>query len=116
MNIQSKQAHRINPISNCPVANTLDILGEKWTLLIIRDLFQGKKTYGDFKHSLESIPTNLLALRLKRLEKEGIIYKEQYQSKPVRYAYLLTTKGRDLRPLLEELLAWGKRYFPNTGL
>ena len=65
--------------STCPVACTLDILGDKWTLLVIRDLFLGKKTYGDFQSSPEGIPTNILAERLKRLVEKGIVRKYPYQ-------------------------------------
>lgn len=78
--------------SPCPIANTLDILGDKRTLLVIRDLFSGKKTYTDFQSSPESIPTNILANRLKRLADYGIIEKTPYQQRPVRYAYRLTEK------------------------
>ncbi len=93
--------------SPCPIANALDILGDKWTLLIIRDAFSGKKMYGDFQASPENIPTNILAERLKRLVEYGILKKESYQLRSVRYAYLLTDKGRQLGPILKEIIHWG---------
>lgn len=100
--------------SACPVANTLDILGDKWTLLVIRDLFLGKQTYGEFQASLERIPTNILAERLKRLHDVGIVSKTQYQEKPIRYQYQLTDKGLALGPILKEIVIWGQRYIPGT--
>ena len=95
--------------SPCPIANTLDILGDKWTLLIIRDAFAGKSTYGDFQASPENIPTNILADRLKRLLEYGILEKKPYQQRPVRYVYQLTDKGRLLGPILKEIIHWGKQ-------
>ena len=100
--------------SPCPIANTLDILGDKWTLLVIRDLFAGKSTYGEFQSSPEGIPTNILANRLRRLAEYGLIDKNPYQQHPVRYAYRLTDKGRSLAPILKEMAAWGKHNIAGT--
>ena len=101
--------------SKCPVTNTLDVIGDKWTLVIIRDLFLGKKTYGDFQSSPEGMPTNILADRLKRLEASGIVFKQPYQQKPVRYEYVLTEKGQDLGNVLLALKAWGLKHIPGTN-
>ncbi len=81
---QRKPTSRVRtPRSPCPIANTLDILGDKWTLLVVRDLlFLGKRLYGEFMQSGEGIPTNILADRLKRLEETGLVTKEPYQSNP----------------------------------
>ena len=100
--------------SICPVANTLDIIGDKWTLLIIRDLFVGKTTYKAFQESPEGIPTNILADRLKRLELYGIVAKEPYQSNPVRYNYLLTIKGKELEPVLLAMKQWGEKHISGS--
>ncbi len=100
--------------SPCPVACMLDILGDKWTLLVIRDLFMGKKVYGDFQNSPENIRTNILADRLKRLLKYGIIEKKPYQDKPVRYEYSLTKKGRDLGPVLKAMVKWGEKHIQGS--
>ena len=100
--------------SICPVACTLDILGDKWTLLVVRDLILGKKTYSEFQSSQEAIPTNILAERLKRLQAQGVVTKQQYQDKPVRYEYHLTDKGRDLRPVLLAMVKWGNQYIEGT--
>ena len=100
--------------SSCALANILDILGDKWTILVVRDLYLGKKTYGEFQKSPEKIPTNILAERLKRLEASGIISKQSYQQRPVRYAYSLTEKGEALGPMLKEMVIWGNKYIPGT--
>jgi DNA-binding HxlR family transcriptional regulator len=100
--------------SPCPVACSLDLLGDKWTLLVVRDLLLGKTTYTGFQRSPEGIPTNILAERLKRLQAAGIIEKSQYQERPVRYAYRLTEKGRDLQPVLLAMIDWGNKHIPGT--
>lgn len=96
--------------SPCPVACFLDILGDRWTMLIVRDLMLGARKYNDFLASGERITTNILAERLKRLEAEGIVEKEAYQKNPVRYSYSLTQKGHDLKPLMKEMINWALKY------
>ncbi len=98
--------------STCPVACALDLAGDKWTLLVVRDLLRGRKTYGELADSPEGIPTNILADRLKRLEQCGLIEARPYQRRPVRYAYALTEKGLGLKEVLASLARWGKRYVP----
>ena len=98
----------------CPVSCVLDLLGDKWTLLLVRDLLLGKGTYTEFQQSPEGIPTNILAERLKRLQLAGIIEKLPYQERPVRYRYLLTDKGRDLHAVLSAMIDWGNRYVEGT--
>ena len=100
--------------SPCAVANSLDIVGDKWSLLVVRDLLHGKRTYGELADSPERVPTNILADRLKRLEDAGIITSTPYQQRPVRYAYTLTPKGRDLGDVLLAFVRWGKRHIPGT--
>ena len=103
--------------SPCPIANTLDILGDKWTLLIVRDMLRnGKKRYGDFLNSKEGIRTNILADRLRRLQEHDIVEKKQYRHNPVRYEYELTPKGRDLEQLLNAAIEWGLKHLPNVTL
>ena len=96
--------------SRCPISGALDLLGDKWTLLLVRDLLLGKGTYSEFQQSPEGIPTNILADRLKRLQATGIIDREPYQEKPVRYRYRLTEKGRDLLPVINALIDWSERH------
>jgi DNA-binding HxlR family transcriptional regulator len=100
--------------SSCAVANTLDLVGDKWSLLVVRDLFRGSLTYGELQDSFEGIPTNILADRLKKLEAEGIIAKSPYQQRPVRYSYALTEKGRALGDVLLAIVRWGQKHIPGT--
>ena len=101
--------------SPCPVACTLDLIGDKWTLLIIRDLFSGKKRYGQFQSSPENIPTNILANRLNLLLENEIIIKEPYQNNPVRYEYSLTEKGTELIPILGAMVKWGEKHIEGSN-
>jgi DNA-binding HxlR family transcriptional regulator len=100
--------------SPCAVANTLDIVGDKWSLLVVRDLLRGLATYKNLQNSPERIPTNILADRLKRLEEAGLVAKSAYQEHPVRYAYRLTEKGKALREVLGAFARWGKKHIPGT--
>ena len=100
--------------SGCPVACSLDIIGDRWTLLVIRDLLGGKKRYGDFLASAERIPTNILAERLKRLEREGLITSVPYSQHPPRVEYELTTEGRELGQAVSAIAQWGLKHFPGT--
>ncbi len=100
--------------SACAVASSLDILGDKWSLLVVRDLLHGKRTYGELARSPEHIPTNILADRLKRLDCAGIVTSTPYQQRPVRYEYALTPKGRALGDVLLAFVRWGKQHIPGT--
>lgn len=100
--------------SGCPIATTLDILGDKWSALLIRDMLTGKSRYGQFRASPEGIPTNILASRLRGLEAAGIVRREAYQDRPLRHDYVLTEKGRALLPALQEICRWANRYYPGT--
>ena len=103
---------KITRRSTCPISSALDILGDRWTLLIIRDLmFSGKRTYGEFLHSEEGIATNILADRLLILEKTGIVEKKAFPGNRTKNLYQLTPKGIDLMPTLFELILWGDKYF-----
>jgi DNA-binding HxlR family transcriptional regulator len=102
------------PRSPCAVACTLDLVGDKWSLLVVRDLLRGNVTYGALQNSPEGIPTNILADRLKRLERDGLIAKSPYQDHPVRYTYQLTEKGKALSDVLLALVRWGKKHIPGT--
>lgn len=93
--------------SNCPVNFGLETFGDKWSLLIIRDIiFWGKKTYGDFLSSDEKIATNILASRLSQLEENGILKREKHPADKRKDIYSLTEKGMELIPLLVEIVAW----------
>jgi DNA-binding HxlR family transcriptional regulator len=100
--------------SSCPVACALDIVGDRWTLLVIRDLIAGKTRYGDFLASAEKIPTNILAERLRRLEREGLIARVPYSTRPPRMEYHLTSEGRELGGAVDALARWGLTHCPGT--
>jgi DNA-binding HxlR family transcriptional regulator len=100
--------------SACPVACTLDLVGDRWSFLIVRDLLAGKHRYGELLASAEGIPTNILAERLRRFERQGLIERVAYSSRPPRYEYELTEAGRELGAALLELARWGLRHVPGT--
>jgi DNA-binding HxlR family transcriptional regulator len=97
--------------TDCPISTTLDIVGDKWSLLILRDMiFKGKNTYGDFLLSEEKIATNILADRLATLESAGIISKREHPASKAKVLYTLTQKGIDLIPALVEIIIWSEKY------
>ena len=101
--------------SACPVSISLEMFGDRWSLLIIRDLMvRGLRTFKEFQHSGEGIASNILSNRLERLETAGIIATEADESDGRRVIYRLTEKGIDLAPIMLELLIWGARHEP-TG-
>ncbi len=100
--------------SPCPIATALDIVGDKWTLLIIRDLMLGKRRFSEFADSMEAIPTNLLSERLQRLLTEGLVERRQYSAHLKRYEYFLTEKGEELLPALRELANWSHKHLRDT--
>ena len=92
----------------CPVARTLDLVGEWWTPLIVRDAVLGARRFEDFKAT--GIADNVLSARLKKLTEAGILKRRRYQTHPDRYEYLLTEKGHALAPVVLALRSWGKRF------
>ena len=98
--------------SDCPVSSSLDIWGDKWSLLIIRDLMDAKEcTYGDFLKSPEGIATNILATRLQNLEENKLIEKLDHPDSKAKVLYRLTQKGIDLVPVMIEISLWAEKYF-----
>ena len=103
--------------SDCPISFGLDLFGDKWTLLIIRDImFKGKHYYGDFVNSDEKIATNLLADRLNLLCQDGIIFKSKDKDHKQKIVYKLTRKGIDLMPVLVEIIMWSAKYDKASGV
>lgn len=97
--------------SDCPVSYALDFFGDKWALLIVRDLaFEDKTFYKDFLHSKERIATNILADRLKKLEQAGVIQSKVHEELKTKKEYSLTQKGKDLIPVLLEMIKWSDKY------
>ncbi|KDM91796.1 winged helix-turn-helix transcriptional regulator [Photobacterium galatheae] len=102
--------------SNCPISNVLDIVGDKWSLLILRDLmFFGKRSYSELQHSEEKVATNILSNRLERLEKDGLITKRTDENDKRKKLYALTQAGKDMLPILLEMIMWSSKYDPNTN-
>lgn len=98
--------------SECPISSSLDIWGDKWSLLIVRDLMFAKQcTYGDFLKSDEKIATNILASRLQMLEENDVITKQEHPQSKAKVLYKLTQKGIDLLPLMVEINLWASKYF-----
>lgn len=96
--------------SRCPVALTLDVLGDRWSLLVVRDLILGKHRYAEFAESPEGIPSNILADRLKRLVANGLVQATHYSVHPPRVEYSLTDKGEDLKPIVRAMSDWGVKH------
>ncbi|HZR22481.1 MAG TPA: helix-turn-helix domain-containing protein [Vicinamibacterales bacterium] len=94
----------------CPVAKSLEFLGERWTLLIVRDLFSGPKKFQDFAASLRGVAPGVLSQRLKTLEDAGVVERRMYSEHPPRAEYTLTPRGRQLRPVIRAMAVWGARH------
>ncbi len=98
--------------SPCPIASALDVLGDKWTLIVLRTIFIGRHKYSELLAMPEGISTNILANRLALLESEGLVTKHAYQTNPPRHEYRLTHKGADLLPVLQALAYWSDVHIP----
>lgn len=98
----------------CPLARTADLLGDSWSVLILREVFYGHHRFDEFVTEL-GIPSNTLTRRLSELVDHGLLEKQRYSDKPPRHEYVLTPKGRDLRPVMLALLTWGNRHLPLKG-
>jgi len=95
----------------CPVAGALDVVGERWTLLIMRDfLLHESRRFQDLQESLTGVAPNILSTRLKQLEQQKIVKRRQYLNSPPRFEYVLTTKGKDLGLVVQALYNWGTKY------
>ena len=96
---------------DCPVARALDVIGEKWSLLILRDLFRnGPRRFQQLEAGLPGVAPNTLSARLKSLEAQGVVATRLYEEHPPRYEYYLTDKGKALGPVLKALYKWGEAY------
>jgi DNA-binding HxlR family transcriptional regulator len=94
---------------SCSIARAVDVIGQRWTPLIMRDLFAGMTKFEDIRRDL-GIASNILAARLEDLKRHGVVERHLYQSKPARHEYVLTAKGRDLYPVIATMLAWGDKW------
>jgi DNA-binding HxlR family transcriptional regulator len=108
-------SHPTRPFrSGCPIASTLDVLGDRWSLVIVRDMLTGKSRFQQFLASPERITTNILADRLAVLEAAGLVEKAAYQERPPRHDYRLTEAGVGLLPVLQRVCRWANRHLPGT--
>jgi DNA-binding HxlR family transcriptional regulator len=99
---------------NCSIAKSLELLGERWTLLIVREAFRGRRRFEEFAERLD-IARNVLSTRLARFVDEGVLERVAYQQRPLRFEYRLTDKGRDLWPVIVSLLQFGDRHYAPAG-
>ncbi len=99
---------------SCSIAGALEVVGERWSLLIVRDILLGLRRFDELQSQL-GIARNVLQSRLERLQEHGVIERHPYQQRPLRYEYLLTEKGLDLWPTIVALMKWGDRYTPPEG-
>jgi DNA-binding HxlR family transcriptional regulator len=98
-------------IDDCPVARTLDLIGERWTLLLLRDLLlHGPRRFQDFQASLPGVAPNTLSARLKAMEDNGLVRREMYSERPPRLEYVLTDKGKSLGPVVKAMRDWGSKH------
>src|SRR5215207_7338368 len=95
----------------CPVARTLDLIGERWTILLLRDLLlHGPRRFQDFQSSLPGVAPNTLSARLKAMEDNGLVERRPYSERPPRFEYVLTDKGKSLGPIVQSLRNWGSKH------
>lgn len=102
------------PRSGCPIASTMELVGDRWSLVILRDMVNGKSRFSEFLDSPERIATNVLTDRLRAMEQAGLAKRKPYSERPLRFQYELTRKGRGLLPVLQEICRWGNRFIPGT--
>ena len=103
-----------SPLTECPAARALETVGEWWSILILRDAFQGMTRFDEFEQSLGIAP-NILSRRLSHLTAAGMFSRRRYSDRPPRYEYVLTPKGRDFFPVLVALFSWGNRHLAPKG-
>ncbi len=118
MNRKLTSRKKTRPVrrSDCAVACTLDLVGDRWTLLVVRDLLSGKRYFDEFLRSPEGIATNILSARLRVLQEHGFIEKVRDPSDQRRWAYRFTKEGLPLRELLGHIAGWGHKYLPATKI
>jgi len=98
-------------IDGCPVARTLDLIGERWTALLLRDLLlHGSRRFQDFQASLPGVAPNTLSARLKAMEDDGLVERVLYNERPLRLEYVLTEKGKSLGPVIKAMREWGRKH------
>lgn len=99
----------------CPVETTLTLIGNKWKVLILRDLLPGKKRFGELKKSIGSVSQKVLTAQLRDMEKDGLVNRKVYAEVPPRVEYSLTDLGQSLKPILDSMKSWGEEYKQNLN-
>ena len=100
----------------CPVETTLTLIGDKWKVLILRDLLDGTKRFGELKKSIGGVSQKVLTAQLRAMEASGLVHREVYAEVPPRVEYSLTELGRSLQPILDSMVLWGRAYKKQLGL
>ncbi len=108
--MKKTDSKKLNNDITCPVERTLGVIGNKWTMLIIRDLLKGTKRFGELQKSLHGISPRTLSLRMSQLENDGIVRKKIYPVVPPKTEYSLTKKGQTLASILGQMIEWGEEY------
>lgn len=107
---------RIYDLPTCPVAQTLNLIGERWTILLLRDLLlYGPRRFQDFQDSLTGVAPNTLSARLKEMEDNGLLFRQFYSERPPRVEYVLTDKGKSLGPIVRAMQQWGQKHIDVNG-
>ncbi len=101
---------KIKELPACPVETTLTLIGDKWKVLILRDLMPGKKRFGELKRSIGSVSQKVLTSQLRDMEQNGLVHREVYAEVPPRVEYSLTELGKSLKPILDSMWSWGEGY------
>lgn len=104
------EAKKKDQLPTCPVETTLTLIGDKWKVLILRDLMPGTKRIGELRKSVGDVSQKVLAAQLRDMEKSGLVHREVYAEVPPRVEYSLTPLGRSLKPILDSMWAWGEGY------
>ena len=103
-------SERIDVLPACPVETTLILIGDKWKVLILRDLLQGTRRFGELKKSIGSVSQKVLIAKLRDMEENGLVHREVYAEVPPKVEYSLTELGQSLRPILDAMWKWGEEY------
>lgn len=102
--------NEINELPACPVETTLSLIGDKWKVLILRDLITGTKRFGELKKSIGTVSQKVLTAQLRNMEENGLVHREVYAEVPPRVEYSLTELGQSLKPILDAMQNWGEEY------
>ena len=106
---------KIRELPACPVETTLTLIGDKWKVLILRDLMPGTKRFGELKNSIGSVSQKVLTAQLRDMERNGLVHREVYAEVPPRVEYSLTDLGNSLKPILDSMMIWGESYKKQLG-